>query len=133
MALAQVDLAKAQVAQTKELIDRLTIRAPKSGVIFSSSVHVGQFTDSAVPAMILGDLDKLQVRVFVNEKDASLVKPNSVAVAYVKDQSMPLRLVRIDPYMIPKGDERVLQIIYSFDKSKAFPVYVGQQVDVKIK
>jgi hypothetical protein len=55
---------------------------------------------------------------------------------------MPLRFVRIEPYVVPKRsltgdslervDTRVLQIVYAFDRP-AFPVYVGQQVDVFIQ
>jgi len=53
-----------------------------------------------------------------------------------------LEFVRIDPYILPKRsltgdnservDVRVLQVIYRF-KPPAFPVYVGQQMDVFIE
>ena len=55
--------------------------------------------------------------------------------------ALPLRFVRIDPFVIPKKsltgdsservDTRVLQIIYELDRP-AVRLYVGQQVDVFI-
>ena len=55
---------------------------------------------------------------------------------------MPLRFVRIEPYVVPKRsltgdslervDTRVLQVIYEFQRP-SFPIYVGQQVDVFIR
>jgi hypothetical protein len=94
--------------------------------------------------MLLGDVEKLQVRAEIDEQNAVLVAPNQPAVATLKghaDLKMPLRFVRIEPYVVPKRsltgdslervDTRVLQIIYEFDQPK-FPVYVGQQVDVYV-
>jgi hypothetical protein len=55
---------------------------------------------------------------------------------------MPIRFVRIEPYVVPKRsltgdsaervDTRVLQIIFELDRP-AVPLYVGQQVDVFIQ
>jgi hypothetical protein len=57
-------------------------------------------------------------------------------------QEIPLRFVRVEPYVIPKKsltgdntervDTRVLQVIYALEPT-AQPVYVGQQVDVFIE
>jgi hypothetical protein len=56
-----------------------------------------------------------------------------------------LRLVRVEPYVIPKRsltgqntervDTRVLQVIYTFEdafEDEKAPFYIGQQVDVSI-
>ena len=95
--------------------------------------------------MLLGDVDKLQVRAEVDEQNAVLVDAHQPAHASLKghaDLQMPLRFVRIEPYVVPKRnltgdslervDTRVLQIIFELDRPK-FPVFVGQQVDVFIQ
>jgi hypothetical protein len=58
------------------------------------------------------------------------------------DRSIPLRFVRIEPFVVPKVsltggsaervDTRVLQVIYQFDRPADRPVFVGQQMDVYI-
>ena len=95
--------------------------------------------------MLLGRTSELQLRADVDEDNASRVKPGCEAVAFIKGSrsaSLPLRFVRIEPYVLPKRsltgesgervDTRVLQVIFRFDRSTT-PVYVGQQMDVFLK
>ncbi len=148
VANAQVEQAKAQVAQTKLLLERITVTAPKDGVILKSDVRGGEFVQAAAsaPVMILGEVDLLQIRVDVDEQNASRIRPDQEAVAFPKNNTtymIPLQFVRIEPYVIPKKsltgssiervDTRVLQIIYSFPREQKMPIYVGQQMDVFIQ
>lgn len=147
VAAAQLDASLAQLAETKQLIERLTVRAPKNGIILQNNIRVGEYvlTSSENPAMLLGTLNKLQVRVDIDEQNASRFHPGLPAVAYLKNNtkfSFPLTFDRIEPYVIPKKsltgaseervDTRVLQVIYSFQKPENINIFVGQQVDVFI-
>jgi RND family efflux transporter MFP subunit len=144
---ANLKQAQAQRDETKLLLDRLTIKAPRSGTILQVNVRAGEYAipGSAEPLMLLGDTQQLQVRADVDEVNAPLVARNATGIAYLKgrtDYRIPLSFVRIEPYVVPKKaltgentervDTRVLQIIYRFDPPR-FPVYAGQQVDVFIQ
>ncbi len=145
---AQIVSAESQLQQARTDLDILTIRAPRDGELLQVNVRSGEFAPAAAlaePLMLLGDVGKLQVRADVDEQNAVLVEPDSPASASLKghaDLQMPLRFVRVEPYVIPKRsltgdslervDTRVLQVIYEFDRP-AFPIYVGQQVDVFIR
>ena len=148
VAEAQLRMAQAQVKQTETLLDRLTIRAPRDGVILQSTVREGQYAalTPADAAMVVGDMDRLQIRADVDEQNAVQVRAGKPATAYIKgrkDLAIPLRFVRIEPMVIPKKsltgtstervDTRVLQVIFALDQQAKFPVYVGQQVDVFIE
>ncbi|MFZ4763422.1 MAG: efflux RND transporter periplasmic adaptor subunit [Roseimicrobium sp.] len=140
--------AQADVQQTEQLINRLTVRAPRAGTILQVNIRAGEYagTSPKTPAMVLGDLEKLQVRVDIDEQNAQRVRPGQVATAFLKGDTLnpiPLEFVRIEPYVIPKVsltgastervDTRVLQVIYSLTKPKnSGPIYVGQQADVYI-
>jgi len=55
--------------------------------------------------MILGDTEKLQIRADVDEQNAPLVVANQPAVAFLKGDTLspiPLRFVRIEPFVVPK-------------------------------
>lgn len=147
VAKAEVDKAKAQVVQTKLLLDRITVKAPKDGTIIQSNFRAGEFVQASsnTPVMILGELHQLQIRVDVDEQNASRIRPNQPAIAYPKNNTtykIPLRFVRIEPYVIPKKsltggstervDTRVLQIIYKFPREQDVQIFVGQQMDVFI-
>ena len=144
---AQVAAAEAQVGATQTDIDRLTARSPIAGEVLQVKVRVGEFAPTGVvatPLMMVGTLDRLHVRVDVDENDAWRIKDGAPAEAFVRgnrDLTTKLDFVKFEPYVVPKKsltgestervDTRVLQVIYAFDRS-ALPVYVGQQMDVFI-
>jgi RND family efflux transporter MFP subunit len=144
---ADVAYAEAQVRQAEVDLDLLTVRAPRDATVLQVNTREGEHAAlaPAEPLMILGETDTFQIRADVDEQNAPLVEPNQPAVAYLKGDTqnpIPLRFVRIEPYVIPKRsltgdsvervDTRVLQIIFELDRP-ARPLYVGQQVDVFIQ
>lgn len=144
---AQLLASEADLKQTEVLVDRLTVRAPRDGTVIQVNIRAGEYASTAprVPAMVLGDLDKLQVRADVDEQNATRVRPGQEAKAFIKGDTknaIPLKFERVEPFVIPKVsltgastervDTRVLQVIYSLQKPKDEPLYVGQQVDVYI-
>lgn len=146
-AKADYELGQAQVNRARVALDLKTVRAPRDGTILQVAIREGEYamagSDSTL--MIVGDIAQLQLRADVDEDSASKIKPGAPAVAFIKgmqSDEIPLRFVRIDPYILPKQsltgestervDTRVLQVIYQFDNPK-FPVYVGQQMDVFIE
>jgi multidrug efflux pump subunit AcrA (membrane-fusion protein) len=143
---ANLQVLRAQRNELAVTLDRLTVTAPQDGRVLQVNIRLGEVvaTAPATPPILLGETDYLQVRVDVDEINASRVKPNSTAVASLKGDAtkkIALEFVRIDPFVLPKRsltgdntervDVRVLQVIYRF-KPPQFPVYVGQQVDVFI-
>ncbi len=144
---AQLEAARAAVAQTEDLIARMTVRAPIDGTILQVNIRPGEYASPNAPQapIVMGDIDEEQVRADIDEQLASRMRPGAKAVAFVKGDSrhpIPLRFVRIEPDVIPKVsltgastervDTRVLQVIYTFHSPKDRPIYVGQQMDVYI-
>lgn len=144
-ARAELAFAQAQVARSEVQLDLLTIRAPRDGTILQVNVRAGEFAAlnaSAEPVLLLGQVNRFQLRADVDEDNASRVRPDCKAVAFIKgrrDHPIDLGFIRIEPYIVPKKsltgesservDTRVLQIIFRFDQPD-IPVYVGQQMDV---
>ncbi len=155
VAQAQVAAAKAQLAAAETslqrislLIERLTVKAPRDGTIIQINSRAGEYaaTSPKTPAMILGDIDRLQVRADIDEQNAIRIREGQKAYGYLKGDpsvTFPLEFIRIEPYVIPKTsltgsstervDTRVLQVIYSLTRPSDPPLYVGQQVDVFIE
>jgi len=138
---------QAEVGRLRAEIERRTVRAPVAGRVLQLAARLGEFAESAVldpPLLVLGDDSRLFVRVNVDENDAWRVRPGAPAQAYLRGgakEKAELRFERIEPLLVAKRsltgasaertDTRVLQILYSFERT-ALPVYVGQQVDVFI-
>jgi len=150
VAQAQLKSTRAQVSMTQTELDRLVVRAPRDGVILQSNIRPGEYASGTAmqAAMMLGDLDQLQIRADVDEQNAARVKFDQPATAYLKGtrtDPIALKFMRIEPMEVPKRsltgssservDTRVLQGIYAIDETKntnKATIYVGQQVDVFI-
>lgn len=147
-AVAALETAEAQVEQLEKDIARCVVRAPAAGRILKINIRVGEYADAGslpAPLMLFGDDTRVHLRVDVDENEALRIHPGARAIAYVRDnpqQKVLLRFEYIEPYVVPKSsltgqssertDIRVLQVIYSFDRS-VLPVYIGQQMDVYIE
>jgi HlyD family secretion protein len=148
VAESQVAAAKAAVAQTQAMIDRLTVRAPIDGTILQVNIRAGEYASllPQVAPIVLGNIDEVQLRADVDEQIAPRVKPGKKAIGYLKgdnENPIPMEFVRIEPFVIPKRsltgastervDTRVLQVIYKFSNNAERRVYVGQQMDLYIQ
>src|SRR5229473_6971283 len=140
--------AEAQVQQIKTEIERRTVRAPLPGRILQIKTRLGEYAQSgslSTPLMVLGNDDRLHVRVDVDENDAWRFHPCASAKASVRgnpDLKTSVKFEHTEPAVVPRVsltgdstqrvDTRVLQVIYSFGRG-SLPVYVGQQMDVFIE
>jgi len=140
--------ARAEAAQVDVEIARRLVRAPAPGRILQVNARVGEYVEGAGqarPLLLLGGDARIFLRVDVDENDASRVRPQARARAFVPGDprvQAPLRFEYIEPYVTPKSsltsqstersDVRVLQVVYSFDPG-ALPVYLGQRMDVFIE
>jgi len=145
---AELANAQADVQAAKVEIDRLLVRAPVAGNILQLNIRPGEFAQSGVlsqPLILMGDLERLHVRVDIDENDAWRFHPNGMAVAFVRGNpklKTNLTFEYVEPYVVPKRsltgeslervDTRVMQVIYSFSRSD-LNVYLGQLMEVYIE
>lgn len=147
IAESDVQAAESEVNTTKIEIERRIVRAPISGRIIQVNIRKGEYATagSSAPLMLIGAVERLHIRVEVDEHESWRLKQDSPAVGFVKGNkslSTPLTFVRFEPFVVPKKsltgestervDTRVMQVLYSFESSK-LPVFIGQQMDVYIK
>lgn len=148
VAKVAVKLARSELSNSQILLDRLTVRAPIEGDVLQLNVRPGQFAAMTwnEPMIVLGDINRLHVRVDIDENDVPLFDKGAAAVAYFKGRShgrFPLKFEYVEPYMVPKQsltgssservDTRVLRVVYSLPDGCQNDVHVGQQMDVYIK
>jgi HlyD family secretion protein len=146
IARATVAEKQAQVAETEVEIGRTLVRAPVAGQILQVNVRPGEYVSAAAgqALVVLGNLDRLHVRVDIDEHDIPRFQAGAPATAFLRGperEEIALRFVRVEPYVVPKRsltgnntervDTRVLQVIYEAAEAGP-PMFVGQQVDVSV-
>jgi len=139
--------AEAEVAQIEINLERLVVRALQAGRVLQVNVRPGEFVGAPAnqPLVILGNIERLHVRVDIDEYDIPRFHSGQPAVAVPRgslQERYPLEFIRVEPFVIPKKsltgdttervDTRVLQVIYEFDPTGRPPLFVGQQVEVFI-
>lgn len=62
-----VNQAKAMLALVEIQLEKMTIRAPESGVVLTRSVERGEVLAPGLAALTIGDLDELHITVYVPE------------------------------------------------------------------
>jgi len=152
IAAANVELAKAQLEQTKTTLALQEIRALEDGTILQINVRPGEYVSTAgtQSLILMGSLNPIHVRVNVDEEDIPRLKLNAPAKAKIRGDSsqeaVPMTFVRLEPYVVPKMsltgmnvervDTRVVQLIYAINPSHKLvrekKILVGQLVDVFI-
>lgn len=147
VAEARLANAKGEVEAARVGIDLLTVRSPIDGEVLQVNIRPGEFAPTGtteVPLILIGNLDRLHVRVDIDENDAWRFQPGASAVAYVRgnpELKTELRFEYIEKYVVPKRsltgestervDTRVMQVVYSFDR-RNLSVFPGQLMDVFI-
>jgi multidrug efflux pump subunit AcrA (membrane-fusion protein) len=132
------------VEQTRIELARLEVRAPVAGHVLRVDVRPGEYvgTPPGQPLVVLGDLDRLHVRVDIDEQDIPRFRRGATGKAFMRGAAtkpLPLEFVRVEPFVQPKlslsggaierVDTRVLQVIYALDPGVE-NAFAGQQVDV---
>jgi multidrug efflux pump subunit AcrA (membrane-fusion protein) len=146
--MADVARTQAEVEATKVEIARLTVRAPVEGDILQINIRPGEYApsgQSSQPLILLGNLDKLHVRVDIDENDAWRFRPEAQAFASIRGNPQlktDLAFEYVEAYVVPKRsltgestervDTRVMQVVYSFKRGR-LPIYPGQLMDVYIE
>ena len=144
---AALGRAEAEASRIEIDLERLVVRALVTGRVLQVNVRPGEFvgTPPNQPLVVLGNTEKLHVRVDIDEYDIPRFKPGLEAAAFPRGnlhEKYPLEFCRVEPFVIPKKsltgnttervDTRVLQVIYEFDPTGRPPLFVGQQVEVFI-
>jgi multidrug efflux pump subunit AcrA (membrane-fusion protein) len=152
LAAAQAALSsrQAEVRSLELLIERLTVRSPRNGVVLRREIQPGEYatTESAREVLLLGDLTRLNVRAQIDEEDLALLGNDPTTLmavgrtrgAIVSD--LTLKLIRIEPFARPKvalsgenterTDTRVIDVLLEITSPPETMLVPGQAVDVYI-
>jgi membrane fusion protein, multidrug efflux system len=89
VAAAEVDLARLRVEQAR-------IRSPIAGTVTHRFVERGQQVSTSEPAFGVADLDRLEARIGVPERDIARVQVGQVARIIVEEGSPPVAQGRVE-------------------------------------
>ncbi len=89
---AQLAQARAAQRQVEVMIEKATLRAPRSGIILNRPIHEGEQVTPGMPLMTIGSLDTVRLTVYISEADIGRVRLGQTAEVTV--DSFPGRVFR---------------------------------------
>ena len=145
-ARAEIEWAKAQVAEAQALLDKTYVRSPMDGIVLQKKLKSGESVAAKGdnPIVILGDTAKLRVRVDIDEADVARVANGQhawvTAPAYGSKkftgtvvrvgQSLGRKNVRTDD-PTERVDTKILETLVELDPGQKLPI--GLRVDAFVE
>jgi HlyD family secretion protein len=99
-------------------IGRLDIRAPKSGLILSRNVEVGQVVNSGSGALFrLAEGGEMEMRATMSQQDLAFIRPGMTAsvTPIGTDRSFPGRVWQVAPVIDPQSRQGEVRIAIAYD------------------
>lgn len=140
----EVEQAKADVEAGEAEIERTYSKSPIDGTVLQIKIHEGETLDQGKTAIILGNIDELNLRVSMDQFNIPKFHSDSPAVAFKQGEittEFPLKFIHIEPFMVPKKyltnslhekvDTQIFEILYRIEKNNSH-LFIGEQMDVYI-
>ncbi len=124
--------ATEKVKQVATISDYLEVKAPNDGIIVEKRIRVGDLIAPGMLAMILVDLNHLEVQAEVAESDMRYIdKGLSVDVEI---PSLEVKTIGIVKSVVPSANPmaHTFKVIVAFDHSK-YKIYPGMYAKVKME
>ncbi|CAA6802777.1 MAG: Probable RND efflux membrane fusion protein [uncultured Sulfurovum sp.] len=128
---AMVKNATEKVKQMATIMDYLEIKAPNAGIIVQKQIRVGDLIVPGMLAMVLVDLDHLEVEAQVSEVDLSKVQKGKAVKIDIP--SMKFRTTAIVKSVVPSANPmtHTFTVRIAFDKGKR-KIFPGMYVKIAV-
>lgn len=140
----QINQAKAEMEAIQTEIDQTSVKSPIFGTVLQIQIHEGEVLAPSKTAIILGNIDELNLRVSIDQFNEARFGPNCPAVGFKlgnTTKEFPLEFLHIEPFMIPKKyltntlhekvDTQIFEILYRIKRNDAH-LFIGEQMNVYI-
>ena len=98
-ALAQTEVAGRTLALARQRLGRTVIRAPLSGTVLNRLIEPGEVVSAGQPLLVLADLRRVRLKVFVSEADLGKIRlgaPARLRVDAFPERDFPARVAQVD-------------------------------------
>ena len=129
---AQVDIAKAQLAEVMNQYRYLKVTAPNDGVVIAKNIKVGEMAMPGMPAFVLSDLSNLKILTEVSESslaDVKVGKKVEIAIPSI-GLNRKGKVESIIPSSNPMTHKFKIKISFDY---KGVDVYPGMYAEVSVK
>ena len=140
----QLEQARVELEALESAIEQTYIKSPIDGTVLQIKIREGETLNPNNTAIIVGNIEKLNLRVSIDQFNIKQFRPEAPAVAFKQGDlttEFPLQFIHIEPFMVPKKyltnsvnekvDTQVFEVLYHIENNSS-QLYIGEQMDVYI-
>lgn len=140
----KVEQARASLEAIQTELEQTNVKSPIDATVLQVKIREGEFYDPSKTAVLLGNIDQLNLRVSIDQFNGPRFRKECSAVAFKQGdvtKEFPLEFLYIEPLMIPKKyltnelhekvDTQTFEVLYRI-KEKQVHLFIGEQMDVYI-
>lgn len=129
-----LETAKANLRNSELALTQFNVTAPRDGIILQINAHVDEFVGGGGQVLLLGDAQKVIVRVSIEERDAKKFSPKASVYLSGDELKIPLTFIQLDRYVINNDrlNARVQEALYYFNRQDYPNLAAGRQFDAHI-
>lgn len=130
----ELESAQANLNNAELALKQFKVTAPKDGIVLQINAHVDEYIGAGSQVVLLGDAQKVLVRVSIEERDSKKFSPEASVYLAGEDLNIPLTFIELDRYIITNErlNARVQEALYFFNRSDYPNITAGRQFDAHI-
>ncbi|QGY44866.1 HlyD family efflux transporter periplasmic adaptor subunit [Maribellus comscasis] len=126
--LLQINMDEKVLKEKMELLNKLTVRAPSSGIILAINGHEGEKVNSDRMLVRMSDLTTFKIIGSVEEQNAKQIKTGKQVLVTIDDETLEGRIGNITPLV----ENSKIQFNVHLKNSNHPKLIANQQVQIKI-
>lgn len=135
VAEARLREAEAAAAQARRRIEQSTLRSPIAGIAYAVEVRAGSYVNPGDPVASIGRLDRLRVRVYVDEPELGRVavgQPATITWDALPGRSWNGTVEKVPTEITPLGTRQVGEVLATIE-NPGNELIPGTNVNVEIR
>jgi HlyD family secretion protein len=126
--LLQIDIQQRELERNRELLRKMIVKAPSSGIILTVQGDEGEKINADALLVRMSNLSSLKIRASIGIKKAQLIKTGGIVYAMVENEKVPGTIGNIKPLA---NDEKIEFDVF-LDEDKHSKLIPNQKVDMLV-
>ena len=126
--LLKIDIQKKELERNHELLKKMIVRAPSSGIILTMQGSEGEKVNTDVLLVRMSDLSVLKIRASIEIKKVGIIKTGGIVYAIVENEKVLGTIGDIKPLA---NDEKIEFDVF-LDENKHSKLIPNQKVEILI-
>lgn len=126
--LLQIQIQEKELASKVELLDKMVVRAPSSGIVLSINAKEGEKVNTDRLLVTMSDLSSFKIKATINDEYSGMVKTGKEVIALIDHEMLSGKVGNIHPVIV---DNKLLFDVF-LEESHHEKLISNMRVDLQV-